>query len=196
VVHSAANYQLPTANISMLIDIIAFILLLIAAFKGLRKGLIVAVFSFLAFIVGLAAALKLSTAMASYIGDNVAVSQRWLPFLAFIVVFVIVVLLVRLGAKLLEGAVKMAMLGWANRIGGLVFYVLIYFFIYSILLFYATQLNLIKPETIKASVTYDYIAPFGPKVIGILGAIIPFFKDMFAELLQFFDAVGNQNKTA
>ena len=180
----------------MLIDIIAFVLLLIATFKGLRKGLIVAVFSFLAFIIGLAAALKLSTAMASYLGENVAVSQRWLPFLAFILVFVIVVLLVRLGAKLLEGAVKIALLGWANRIGGLVFYVLIYFFIYSILLFYATQLNLIKPETIKASFTYDYIAPFGPKLIGILGVIVPFFKDMFAELLQFFDAVGDQNKTA
>lgn len=179
----------------MLIDIIAFILLLIAAFKGLRKGLIVAVFSFLAFVIGLAAALKLSTAMAAYIGDNVAISQRWLPFVAFIVVFFIVVLLIRLGAKLLEGAVQMAMLGWANRIGGLFFYVLIYFFIYSILLFYATQLNLIKPETIEASVTYDYIAPLGPKVIGVLGSIIPFFSDMFKELLDFFDAVGTENKT-
>jgi membrane protein required for colicin V production len=174
----------------MLIDIIAFILLLIAAFKGLRKGLIVAIFSFLAFVIGLAAALKLSTAMADYIGQNVDVSQRWLPFLAFIIVFLIVVLLIRLGAKLLEGAVKMVMLGWLNRIGGMIFYILIYFFIYSILLFYATQLNLIKPETIKASVTYDYIAPFGPKVMDVLGAVIPFFRDMFDELLRFFDAVG------
>ena len=196
---SPSGWFVPTANCRlpfMLIDIIAFILLLVAAFKGLRKGLIVAVFSFLAFIIGLAAALKLSTAMADYIGENVAVSQRWLPFLAFIVVFLIVVLLIRLGAKLLQGAVQMVMLGWANRIGGLIFFVLIYFFIYSILLFYATQLNLIKPETIKASVTYDYIAPFGPKVIEVLGSVIPFFKDMFKELLQFFDAVGSQNKTA
>jgi len=176
----------------MLIDIIAFILLIIAAFKGLRKGLIVAVFSFLAFIIGLAAALKLSTAMADYIGSNVEVSQRWLPFIAFILVFLIVVLLVRLGAKLLQGAVQMAMLGWVNRIGGLLFFVLIYFFIYSILLFYATQLHLIKLETIEASSTYDYIAPFGPKVMDILGSILPFFRDMFEELLRFFDAVGEK----
>lgn len=180
----------------MLIDIITLILLLVAAFKGLRKGLIVAVFSFLAFVIGLAAALKLSTAMADYIGQNVEVSQRWLPFIAFIVVFLIVVLLIRLGARLLEGAVKMVMLGWLNRIGGMLFYVLIYFFIYSILLFYATQLELIKPETIKASVTYDYIAPFGPKVMDIVGAVIPFFRDMFDELLQFFDAAGEKTTTA
>lgn len=180
----------------MLIDIIAFILLLFAAFKGLRKGFVVAVFSFLAFIIGLAAALKLSTAMAAYIGENVEVSQRWLPFLAFIVVFLVVTLLVRLGAKLLQGAVQMVMMGWLNRLGGMLFYVLIYFFIYSILLFYATQLNLLKPETIQASVSYHYLAPFAPKLIAMLGAVIPFFRDMFDELLQFFDAVGNKPTTA
>jgi len=177
----------------MLIDIIALILLVMAIFKGLSKGLIVALFSFLAFIIGLAAALKLSTAMAEYIGANVEVSQRWLPFLAFAVVFIIVVLLVRLGAKLLQGAVQMAMLGWVNRIGGVLFYVLIYYFIYSVLLFYATQLNLIKPATTDASVTYAYIAPFGPRTIEILGSIIPWFKNMFEELLHFFDAVGKGN---
>jgi membrane protein required for colicin V production len=177
----------------MLIDVIVFILLAMAIFKGLRKGLIVAVFSFLAFIIGLAAALKLSTAMAAYIGDNVAVSQRWLPFLAFIVVFIIVVLLIRLGAKLLQGAVQMVMLGLINRIGGAVFYILIYFFIFSIILFYATQLNLIKPATTQSSLTYGYIQPFGPKVIEIVGSIVPFFSDMFAELLAFFDGVADKS---
>jgi membrane protein required for colicin V production len=176
----------------MLIDIITLILLVMAIFKGLRKGLIVAVFSFVAYLVGLAAAIKLSTWMADYIGSNVEVSQRWLPFVAFFVVFLLVVLLVRLGAKAIEGAVKMMMLGWLNRLGGVFFYALIYYFIFSIILFYATQLHLIKPDTAQTSVTYDYIAPFGPKVIDILGAVIPFFRDMFDELLRFFGTVGQK----
>lgn len=174
----------------MLIDIIAFVLLLLAAFKGLRKGFIVALFSFLAFFIGLAAALKLSAATAAYIGSNVSVSQRWLPFIAFLLVFLLVVLLVRLGAKLLQGLVQTMMLGWLNRLGGLVLYVLIYFFIYSILLFYATQLNLIKPATVQSSTTYNWIEPYAPKLINVLGTIVPFFKNMFAELLHFFDTVG------
>lgn len=174
----------------MLIDIIAFVLLLLAAFKGLRKGFIVALFSFLAFFIGLAAALKLSAATATYIGNNVSVSQRWLPFIAFLFVFLIVVLLVRLGARLLQGLVQTMMLGWLNRLGGLLFYVLIYFFIYSILLFYATQLNLIKPATVQSSSTYHWIEPYAPKLINVFGSIFPFFKNMFAELLHFFDAVG------
>ena len=173
----------------MFIDIITAVLLLLAIFKGLRKGFVVAIFSLFAYFIGLAAALKLSTLMAGYIGNNVEVSQRWLPFLAFFLVFLIVVLLVRLGAKAIEGMMKLMMLGWLNRIAGVLLYILIYFFIYSILLFYFTQLHLIKEETIRASATYNFIEPLGPKMINILGSIIPFFKNMFAELLSFFEKV-------
>ena len=176
----------------MLIDVIAFVLLLVAAFKGLRKGFIVAVFSFLAFFVGLAAALKLSAVTATYLGNTVSVSQRWLPFLAFLLVFLLVVLLVKLGAKLLQGLVQTMMLGWLNRLGGFLFYVLLYFFVYSILLFYATGLRLITPAAIESSTTYNWIEPWAPKLMKVLGTVIPFFKNTFAELLRFFDAAGKK----
>lgn len=179
----------------MLIDIIAVILLIMAVFKGLSKGLIVAVFSFLAYLIGLAAALKLSTFVASYIGTNVQVSQRWLPFVSFLVVFVMVVLLVRLGAKAIEGAMKMMLLGWLNRIGGVLFYIFIYYFIYSIILFYAAQLAVLQPNTLEASVVYPYIAPLAPKLLAALGTVIPFFRNMFAELLRFFEEVGPDKTT-
>jgi membrane protein required for colicin V production len=175
----------------MLIDIIVFVLLLLALWKGLRKGLIVAVFSFLAFIVGLAAALKLSALAAEYIGRSVSVSQRWLPVLAFLAVFLVVVLLVRLGAKVLEKATEMMMLGWANRLGGVLFFALVYLFIFSIILFYATQLQVIKPSTSETSATYPFLYPYAPKVMEVMGAILPFFKNMFGELLHFFGNVSN-----
>jgi membrane protein required for colicin V production len=180
----------------MLIDVVAFGLLILSIFKGLSKGLIIAVFSFLAFIIGLAAALKLSAVAAEYIGSSVNISQRWLPVLAFLAVFIIVVLLVRLGAKMLEGAVQLAMMGWLNKIGGIIFYILIYFFIFSILLFYAEQLHLIKPETTQASMVYPYVQPIGPKTMNIMGSILPSFKNMFDQLLNFFQTVSDKNHPA
>ena len=48
----------------MIIDIIVVIILILAAIKGFRQGLIVALFSVIAFIVGLAAAIKLSVVVA------------------------------------------------------------------------------------------------------------------------------------
>lgn len=171
----------------MFIDVIVLILLVTALFKGIRKGLVVAVFSFLGFLLGLAAALKLSATVADYLGQNISVSQRWLPVLAFILVFAIVVILVRLGAKIIEKGLKLVLLNWVNRIGGFLFFALLYLFIFSIVLFYADNLHLISKETIRASVTFPILAPLGPKVIEGLGYILPFFKNMFTQLTGFFD---------
>lgn len=176
----------------MLIDFIAIGLLVLAIIKGFRKGLVVAIFSLLAFVIGLAAALKLSAVVAEYLGTNTNISQRWLPILAFAIVFFIVVLLVRLGAKAIEGSLRMVMLGWLNKLGGVVFYFLLYFFVYSIILFYATQLRLIKPETVQTSFTYPIIYPMAPVIMDALGSVIPFFKNMFAELENFFDNLSKK----
>ena len=176
----------------MFIDVIGLILLIWATFKGLRNGLIVGVFSFLAFIIGLAAAIKLSAVAAAYIGSNTSIGQRWLPFIAFSVVFLIVAFLVRLGAKAIEGVLRVAMLGWLNKLGGILLYVLLYLFIFSIILFYADQLHFIKKETLSSSVLYPYIQPLAPKIINALGYILPFFKNMFTELQNFFEGVAHK----
>jgi membrane protein required for colicin V production len=160
-----------------------------AAVKGVRNGLIVALFSLVGFILGLALAVKLSAVAAGYIGHAVSISERWLPVVAFLAVFVVVMLLVRLGARIVQGAVELSMLGWLNRLGGVLFYVLLYTFIFSIVLFYLTQSNFIKPEAASASTTYPYIEPLGSKVIEGLGVVLPFFKNMFAELKAFFAGV-------
>lgn len=176
----------------MIIDIIVAVVLILAIIKGFRQGLIVALFSFIAFFIGLAAALKLSAVVADHLGNAVKVSDKWLPIISFAVVFLIVVLLVRLGAKFIQKTVELAMLGWLNRLGGILLYAGLYILIFSILLFYADQLNFIKPETKTESVTYEYIQPWGPKLMEALGKIIPVFKGMFQDLEDFFDGVSKQ----
>lgn len=177
----------------MFIDVLVAILVVMAVFKGLSKGLIIAVFSFVAFIVGLAAAMKLSAVVAEYMGSAVNIPGKLLPVLAFLLVFFIVVLLVKLGARIIEKAIQLAMMGWLNRLGGVVFYILIYLFIFSIILFYTEQLHIIKPETVEASVTYPYLRPLAPKIINGIGIIFPFFKNMFAQLLQFFQNMAHKS---
>lgn len=174
----------------MIIDALFILLLVLAVWKGYRRGLIVGVFSFIAIVVGLAAAMKLSTVAAGYIGDSVNVSARWLPVLSFVLVFVVVVILVRLGANALEKAAELTMLGWLNRLGGVLLYAALYTTVLSVVLFYAIQINWLKPETIDKSVTYSFIQPWGPRAINALGTVLPWFRDMFAELERFFDGVS------
>ncbi len=176
----------------MIIDVIVLILLALAIYRGFTKGLVVALFSFLAFMIGLAAALKLSALVAGYLSESTNISQRWLPVLAFIIVFFVVVLLVRLGAKAIEGILRIAMLGWMNRLGGILFFVLLYLMVFSVILFYGREINLIKPETVSASVSYAYIQPLGPAMVEGLGVVLPFFKNMFTELEGFFSDLSQK----
>ena len=176
----------------MLIDFTFAALLILAIIKGYQKGLILAIFSIIAFIIGLAAALKLSTAVAAYLKDSISVSAKWMPFIAFALVFFVVVILVKLGAKLIEKTFQAAMLGWLNRIGGIVLYAVLYIIILSIFIFYGVKLQLLQPEAIKSSQTYHFIQPWGPKVMEGFGSLIPVFKDMFTELGDFFNSLSNK----
>lgn len=170
----------------MFIDVIFLVVVALAVIKGFRNGFIVGIFSFLAYLIGLAAALKLSAAAAEYLGANTSVSESWLPVLAFTLVFILTVVLVKLGAKMLEGATRLVMLGWLNRLGGIIFFLLIYLFIFSILFFYAEQLQLFSTEAASASITYPWLKAFAPRVMDALAVIFPFLKDLFADLTAFF----------
>lgn len=174
----------------MLLDLIFAVIIVFAILRGYQRGLIVGLFSLVAVIIGLAAAMKLSTVVARYIGKAVKVSDEWLPIISFAVVFLIVILLIRLGANAIEKTIEVAMLGWVNKIGGIIFFAAIYTVVFSVLLFYAEQVKLIQPETINKSVTYSFVQPWGPKAINGFGAVIPVFKDMFGELERFFDGVA------
>ena len=175
----------------MWIDVLFLVFMVLAVFKGMRQGLIIAVFSTLAIIVGLAAAVKLSASVAGYLKDGMHVSTRWLPVLAFLLVFVSVVLLVRWGARLMEAAIELAMLSWLNKLGGILLYAISYTIILSVLLFYAVQLHGISATTLSSSKVYPFIRSWGPLVIDEFGKFVPFFKGMFVQLEDFFGGLKN-----
>lgn len=178
----------------MIIDIIVLIAFALAIIKGLRSGLIVAVFSIVAFIIGIVAALKLSTVVAAWLAESTNINTQWLPFIAFAAVFFLVVFAIRAIAKLIEKAVDLAWMGWANKLGGVLGYALLYLLILSVLFFYAEQMKLLTPETIAASRTYTYIEPLGPKVMDTIGNVLPVFSNMFSQLEHFFEKLGTQMK--
>ena len=166
-----------------------------AVIKGLRRGLIIAVFSVLAFIAGIAAAMKLSVVVAGYLKDSVHVSAKWLPFISFALVFIVVVLLVRWVARLLEETVETVMLGWVNKAGGVLLYTILYMFALSVVLFFMQQVKLISDDTLAHSTAWPLIKPLGPWVIDGFGKLIPAFKNMFSELSNFFAGLATPATT-
>lgn len=166
-----------------------------ALIKGFQKGLVLAIFSIVGFIVGLAAALKLSAVVANWLDGTTNISAKWLPVISFLLVFIIVILIIRTAGKALESTIEWALLGWVNKLGGILLYAAAYTIVYSVMLFYAEKLHLFSADTIKASVCYAYIEPLAPAIMNGIGAIIPWFKDMFTQLQDFFEKVSGNLKS-
>lgn len=158
----------------------------------MRKGLIVALFSIFAFVAGLAAALKLSAVVAARLSTEVSPTFKWLPMLSFLLVFMLVAFLVNLGGRIIQKTFETILLGWVNRVAGMLLYMALYTFIFSIILFFASQAHLINANTIASSFFFPYIQPLGPRVINAIGDLIPFFKNMFSELQKFFGGLSNK----
>jgi len=173
----------------MFIDAVYMILIALAIFKGLQKGFIIAVFSVLGFIIGIAAALKLSAIVAVKLAAHTG-AEKWLPAVSFLLVFIATAFLIGLAGKLIQKTFETVMLGWVNRLAGVALYILLYSIIYSVFLFYAVQLHFIKTETTATSVVYPYLQPLAPKIIDGIGKFIPWFKDMFTALENFFGGLA------
>ena len=174
-----------------MIDIFFCIIVLLAIIKGWKKGLILALFSMVCGLIGLAAAVKLSAVLATHMKSDLHMSNRWLPVIAFILVFVMVILLVLWAARLLEKLIQLVLLGWLNKLGGILFFLILYLSIYSIALFYGTETRVISKATIDSSYFYALIAPLGPAVIRFITGFIPFGHDMFNALEGFFDKIAS-----
>ncbi|HQU56048.1 MAG TPA: CvpA family protein [Chitinophagaceae bacterium] len=176
----------------MILDALFILNLFYAVWRGYRRGLIVGLFSLLAGIIGLSAAMKLSVVMAGFLHHQLHLDGEWLPVLSFILVFIVVVLLIRIGAKAIEKTIQFAMLGWLNKLGGILFFAIIYSIGFSIVLFYAEQSKLLPADTIATSKIYSFIQPWGPSVMDGMGVIIPIFKNMFGELKEFFGGLATR----
>jgi membrane protein required for colicin V production len=178
----------------MIIDLIFLVLMILAVFKGMSKGFIVAVFSLLAFIIGLAAALKLSATVAAHLHEKMNITGYWLPVLSFTIVFIGVALVIRWAAGLLKKAVSFVFLGWVDALAGVLLFAVMYSMIFSVILFFANRIHLLTPQIRAASKTYSFIEPFGPKVMSVVGKALPFFSHMFSDLSRFFERVSHKGQ--
>jgi membrane protein required for colicin V production len=170
----------------VIIDIIFLAVLVNSIVAGVKRGLIAGLFSLIGLLIGLVAAIKLAAVVASHLKDSFQISTRWLPFISFLLVFLVVVFLVRWCAIMIERSLDFTLLGWVNKLGGIIFFLAINMIVFSFLLFFAKQMSWIKEETLANSKAYEFIEPIGPLLIDNLGKIIPAFKDIFKDLQSFF----------
>lgn len=176
----------------MSLDVITLIVFILFFIRGYMKGLIVAAFSVIGILLGLLVALKLSQSFASWLLVNDYISSGWAQVAAYIILFIGVVLLVRLVAKLLEKAVEGMMLGIVNKLAGGLLYIFLGAIIWSSVLWIGAQIHMISPEAIAASKSYSWLSELAPWFFHQAGKLMPFVQDTFTKLGLFFDTINAQ----
>ncbi len=175
----------------MFLDIVVVCLMMIAIFKGYSKGMVSTIFSFLAIIVGLVIAFKFSAIVATWLQKSTNIPTYWLPFISFLVIIIAIIFIAKISSSVVENIFQVVLLGWLNKLCGIVVYVALYAIVLSGFLFFLEKMSLIKPETLINSKTYYIIQPIAPKVIAAFGYILPFVKETLQQLESFFNISNN-----
>ena len=147
------------------LDIVLGLLLIWGLWKGLKNGLFVEIASIIALIAGLFGAIHFSYYAGDYLSQNMDWDERYINLTAFIVTFIVIVVLVQLAGKLLTKIADFAMLGLLNKIAGGIFGALKVAVILGALLVFFDRVNssvgLIKNESVQESILYEPIKEIG-----------------------------------
>ena len=165
------------------IDIILGILLVLAAISGFRKGLVVELASLAALILGIWGAVEFSYITSEFLVENLDWKWDHLNIASFIITFVIIVILVHIVGSTVNKLVETVMLGFVNKLAGLIFGILKSALILSIILVVFDKIDedmeILSKETKAESRMYEPIRNLAP-------TIFPF--------INFWDNESNSDK--
>ena len=119
-------------------------------------------------IAGIYGAIHFSYYAGDQLSQTIDWEERYINLTAFVITFILIVLVVNILAKLLTKIASFAMLGWLNRLAGGVFGVVKVAVILGALLVFFDRVNtsagLVKEESMEQSVLYEPIKEIGALV--------------------------------
>ncbi len=148
-----------------LLDILLGIPLVWGLWKGLKNGLFMELASIVALVAGIFGAIHFSYITGDYLSDQLDWDERNMSIAAFIITFILIIILVHLAGKLLTKVANFAMLGLLNKIAGAIFGVLkIAILLGALLIFFdrmESTFGLLDEQTKEESVLFQPLTDIG-----------------------------------
>lgn len=159
-----------------ILDVILLICFIPALIQGLKKGFISQVISIVSLIAGVWMSFEFSTALSAWLAQYVEASEKLLKIASFAIIMIGVFIILGIVGKSLEGILKFVMLGWLNRLLGVVFAFIKTGLVIGIVIILFNSLNnslnLVSEETLAQSVLY-------PPLKDMAYTIFPYLKEIF-----------------
>lgn len=158
-----------------IIDIIILVCCIPALFHGFSKGFVSQAISLIALVLGVWLSFKFSVPLGDWLKSFADLPGTVLHIIAFALILTIVMLVLTLIGKAIEKVVKLAMLGWLNKLLGIVFALLKAVLIIGlVIIIFDAIYNLIpfvSSDTLNESVLYNPIK-------SIANTVFPFLKEL------------------
>jgi membrane protein required for colicin V production len=162
------------------LDFALVIVVIIGAVKGYRDGFLMELFSLLGIILGILGGFKLLGLALIFLTDHFDIDKKILPYVAFGVVFIIIVVIVTLIGRALKASIDKSFLGRVDQAAGAGLGLVKTVFLLSVALWLVSSFHYEFPEKwTKNSVILPYVEGFAPKITSWLGDLIPAFNDIF-----------------
>lgn len=162
-----------------IIDIILLICFIPALVSGLKKGLISQLIAIISIVAGVWISFEFATVTSQWLDQYLEAPENILRIAAFALIMVGVFVVLGLVGKLLEGILNLVMLGWANKLFGVLFSFLKTALITGLLIIVFNSLNtsldLVSQETLSESVLYTPLKNFADSVF-------PYIREMISNL--------------
>jgi membrane protein required for colicin V production len=170
----------------MVIDIIFAVSAAWGFYVGFSRGIVKTIFTVLSVVFGLIMALRFGPQVTGVLES--AFSKNPLMFIAgFLVTFVGTMMLIRLFARFIEGALESANINFINQTIGGLFTAVLFTLIYSTLLWFGDKSKLISDEGKRDSLTYERLEQFPGIVLQWGAKAKPIFADFWEHSIQFMD---------
>lgn len=161
----------------MTIDLLAAFMGAYGFYLGFTKGIIKALFGFIAVFIGLIAALKLSPYFVTLL-EKIAGNHNPLLFLVgFALTFILTLFLIKFIGNRFEDLLKAIKINFFNQVVGGVALCLLFLVLFSYGIWFANQIRVIPDKTKKASYTYAYLETLPEKSRAVLSKARPLFKE-------------------
>jgi membrane protein required for colicin V production len=154
------------------LDIVILALLVFGLINGFKKGFFVEVASLVALVAGIYGAIHFSNYAADFLMDKVDWNEKTVNITAFIITFIVIVLLISLAGKALTKLADFATLGILNKFLGGIFGVIKIAVILSVVLIIFDSMNKTLPftdkEDLEDSILYEPIKSFVPSIFPLI----------------------------
>lgn len=161
------------------VDIVIVCCFLPVLWFGIKNGLVRQLVAIAVLYFGITLSLRFSPQVAQWFPESVGMSDFWAKAVSFILVFFVIAVLLSMLGRIIEKIIKISLLGWLNRLLGIVMTFCLFALAGSAIVYLIDSANnlveFIPKEKLQESRFY-------PALLNLSREVFPRFQELFQQV--------------